>query len=267
MAPPARYMPEEHPYLATRRNSLIGRFGGIGPGRRAICRHARLNEKEGRGMQCPGSVVPPMLAALAGMMTLAPPAVRAQAAGEGTIEGTVWRETVRRNLLQDHGEAGLSGLSVELWNTTSIAGQPVRAQSTQTNAQGRYTFVVNAFTGPLPDFGCYEVRVTLPASLGGGVARSQPICRVASGAAVSANFALPGSGNANHAPSVLFIGVEPSGTQPGGTVRLQALGLDVDDDRLTYQWSLTAGTFTNPEGPLIDWTAPNQPGNYPIWVA
>src|SRR5439155_25517791 len=47
---------------------------------------------------------------------------------------------------------------------------------------------------------------------------------------------------------------------------LQALGLDMDDERLTYQWSLSAGAFTNPEGPLIDWTAPNQPGNYAIRV-
>ena len=35
----------------------------------------------------------PVLAALAGIMMLSPPPTPAQGAGQGTIEGTVWRET------------------------------------------------------------------------------------------------------------------------------------------------------------------------------
>ena len=96
-------------------------------------------------------VVLPALAVLAGIGTLAPPAARAQATGQGTIEGTVWRETVRRNYLQDPGEPGLPGLSVELWNTTSIAGRPTRLQSVPTDSQGRYRFLVNPLSGPIPE--------------------------------------------------------------------------------------------------------------------
>jgi hypothetical protein len=50
-------------------------------------------------------------------------------------------------------------------------------------------------------------------------------------------------------------------------VRLQALGVDPDDDCLTYTWSASSGALTAQEGSVADWQAPNQPGQYQIAVS
>jgi hypothetical protein len=141
-------------------------------------------------------------------------------------------------------------------------------QTTQSNTQGQYQFVVDAFSGPLPDFGCYEVRVTLPATIG-GTARSQQLCQVPAGGTVVVNFPIPGAvtpppTGPNRAPVILFLHSEALGVRPGGTVRIEALGIDPDNQCLIYQWVLSGGTIASNEGSLIDWTAPNQPGNYVI---
>src|SRR5207247_2148781 len=138
------------------------------------------------------------------------------------------------NFLMDPGEPPITGATVELWSTTSITGQPQLLQSTATDALGRYQFTVNAINGPLPDFGCYQVRLRLPQALGGGVITSQEICQVPAGGTTGMEFVVRGSvvvppSTTNRAPSIIFVSVEPSGTQPGGTIRLQALGLDQDD--------------------------------------
>jgi hypothetical protein len=193
--------------------------------------------------------------------TIPPPA-----ANQGIIQGTAFRDA-NGNRVFDPGEVAVAGAKVELWSTTSISGQPLLLQTTQTSLLGTYQFSVAPLNGPSPDFGCYEVRLTLPADLGGGVPRSSQICQIAAGGAVQANFVLPGSvGGANRPPFALYIRVEPTGTQPGGTVRLQALGLDQDDDRLTYQWITPGGSIGSSEGSLIDWTVPNQAGNYTVGV-
>ena len=71
---------------------------------------------------------------------------------------------------------------VELWSTTSLNGQPVRIQRTQTDNQGRYVFLVDALSGPRPDFGCYEVRLSfLSSSNKVQTALSQPLCQVPAG--------------------------------------------------------------------------------------
>jgi hypothetical protein len=220
------------------------------------------------------------LLTLAGMMELSAPPALAQGPGQGVIEGTVWRETVRRDFLQEPGELGVAGLTVELWSTTSISGRPLRNQATLTDSQGRFRFVVNALNGPFPDFGCFEVRLVLLTGIRSAlVSRSQPICKVAAGGTAQMDFALPGGAtgmlpfpttqppvSTNHAPSVIYLRADPAGGPVGGTIRLQALGLDIDDQRLTYTWHATGGAFGNPEGDLIDWTAPNQPGDYLIFA-
>jgi peptidoglycan-associated lipoprotein len=67
----------------------------------------------------------------------------------------------------------------------------------------------------------------------------------------------------------VFIGpiqANPPVLEPGGTTNLSSLATDADGDTITYRWSAPAGTFSNPNTPNTQWTAPNQEGNYPLTV-
>ena len=138
------------------------------------------------------------------------PAV-AQGTGTASIKGVAFQETVQRDFLQEPGEPPIVGATVELWSTTLITGQPQRLQTTQTDSQGQYQFAVNPINGPLPDFGCYEVRLILPANLGGGTIRSEPLCRVpaSDGGAVGVDF----DGVRGHHATAAF---SAAGAKPGG---------------------------------------------------
>jgi hypothetical protein len=198
---------------------------------------------------------------------------------QGLIQGTVFQETVQRNFLQEPGEPGVPGLPVELWSTTSITGKPARITATQTDANGHYQFVVDAINGSRPDFGCYEVRLILASSISAAlVIRSQPVCQVPTGGTQRLDFPLPGGGGTptpfppvpppttgNRAPAAIYIQSD-TGVAPGGVLRMQALGVDPEDDCLTYAWSASGGAFAAQEGSLADWQAPNQPGQYQITV-
>ena len=140
---------------------------------------------------------------------------------------------------------------------------------------------MDAINGSRPDFGCYEARLTLASSIGAAlVIRSQPLCQVPAGGTQGLDFALPGGDvvtptpfppvppptTGNRAPAAIYIQSD-TGVAPGGVVRLQALGVDPDDDCLTYTWSASGGALTAQEGSLADWQAPNQPGQYQIAVS
>src|SRR5207245_2466553 len=112
---------------------------------------------------------------------------------QGVIQGVAWQDTIP-NFLVDPGEPLIAGAAVELWSTTSITGQPQLLQTTQTDALGHYQFVVNPINGLIPDFGCYQVRLTLPLTLDGGVIRSDPICQVTAGGTAGIDFFVRGGG-------------------------------------------------------------------------
>jgi hypothetical protein len=198
--------------------------------------------------------------------------------GDAEIFGVVFRDNVRRNWMQEPGEPGVAGATLELWNTTSIARRPTRLQTTLTDSQGRYRFLVNSINGPLPDFGCYEVRLILASSLAASIViRSQPICKIAAGGKQELDFPLAGGVIAppvptppppkppagNNAPAAIYIHAD-SGVAPGGVLRFLALGIDAESDCLTYNWSASGGQFVSLEGSLVDWQAPNVPGQYRI---
>jgi hypothetical protein len=106
------------------------------------------------------------------------------------------------------------------------------------------------------------------------VIRSQPICQIAAGGRQELDFALGGGivpppvpppTTNNIAPAAIYIQAD-SGVAPGGVLRLQALGIDAEGDCLTYNWTASAGQFVALEGPLVDWQAPNVPGQYRLQV-
>src|SRR5438876_4571464 len=137
-------------------------------------------------------VLLPVLALwLSAVMLLSRPAT-AQSPTQGVINGTAWQDT-NPDFLMEPGEPPVTGATVELWSTASITGQPQLLQTTVTDALGRYQFTVNAINGPLPDFGCYQVRLRLPPELGGGVIRSDEICQVPAGGTTGMEFVVRGS--------------------------------------------------------------------------
>lgn len=105
------------------------------------------------------------------------------------MTGLVFRDA-NGNGRPDGGEAVVPGATVELWHTTSLNGMAQRLQSQQTDQQGRYRFTnVMPINGPLPDFGCYQVRLTSP-DPGAGIISSSSLCQVPSGATVTVDFPL-----------------------------------------------------------------------------
>ena len=98
------------------------------------------------------------------------------------------------------------------------------------------------------------------------VSRASPVCEDLAGSVVIRDVPLPGTASPDRAPEQLFIRADPAGARPGRTLHLEALGIDPDNDHLTYQWSAAAGQFSNVYGDQADWTAPREQSYYPIQV-
>ena len=60
---------------------------------------------------------------------------------------------------------------------------------------------------------------------------------------------------------VVSITANPTVVEPGQTTNLTGTATDPDGDPLTFRWTATAGTFSNPNAANTVWTAPNTPGN------
>ena len=69
----------------------------------------------------------------------------------------------------------------------------------------------------------------------------------------------PAPAAANRPPTVTAA-CDPCTVEVGRTATITANAQDPDGDALTYQWTVTAGTVTNPTMRQSPWTAPNQPG-------
>ncbi len=69
----------------------------------------------------------------------------------------------------------------------------------------------------------------------------------------------------NHRPQINSFTAEPSVTTTGSTVTLTVKAVDIDEDPLTYELEVDAGTYTG-NGPIWQWTAPVEPGNYSFFV-
>ncbi len=52
---------------------------------------------------------------------------------------------------------------------------------------------------------------------------------------------------------------------PSGNCQIECQAEDPDNDQLTYKWEAEGGNITG-EGPIVNWTAPQQPGSYNITV-
>ena len=70
----------------------------------------------------------------------------------------------------------------------------------------------------------------------------------------------------NRPPTVSQVTANPPTIEPGQQTNVSAVATDPDGDTLTYTWSAPAGTFSNPNGLNTTWTAPQQPGTYPLTV-
>jgi outer membrane protein OmpA-like peptidoglycan-associated protein len=59
----------------------------------------------------------------------------------------------------------------------------------------------------------------------------------------------------------------PCNVEPGGTLGLSAPARDPDGDTLTYRWTAPVGTFSTPNAPTTNWTAPSDfEGTVPLTV-
>ena len=70
---------------------------------------------------------------------------------------------------------------------------------------------------------------------------------------------------ANQAPTV-SARCEPGTVAPGASATVIATAQDADGDALTYSWSAASGTLATPSDRQSVWTAPMQPGSYPVTV-
>lgn len=69
----------------------------------------------------------------------------------------------------------------------------------------------------------------------------------------------------NQAPTV-SARCEPGTVAPGASATVIATAQDPDGDALTYSWSAASGTLATPSDRQSVWTAPMQPGSYPVTV-
>lgn len=70
---------------------------------------------------------------------------------------------------------------------------------------------------------------------------------------------------ANAAPTV-SARCEPGTVAPGGSATVIATAQDADGDAITYSWTAASGTLATPSDRQSVWTAPMQPGSYPVTV-
>jgi len=69
----------------------------------------------------------------------------------------------------------------------------------------------------------------------------------------------------NKAPVVNNLTADRDWTLPSGSLNVTCIASDTDNDRLTYEWSVTGGTITG-TGPQVAWNAPEQTGIYYLTV-
>ncbi len=71
----------------------------------------------------------------------------------------------------------------------------------------------------------------------------------------------------NTAPRFTGLSVSAYSVAPGGTISLSVTAEDPDPgDSLTYAWSAGSGTFSTPDSPSTDWTAPASSGSILLQV-
>lgn len=68
----------------------------------------------------------------------------------------------------------------------------------------------------------------------------------------------------NVAPQIIEVQKSSNWTSPGGQIQLNCLATDSNGDVLTFNWTATGGSFSNQNGPSIDWTAPPTNGIFQI---
>jgi outer membrane protein OmpA-like peptidoglycan-associated protein len=75
----------------------------------------------------------------------------------------------------------------------------------------------------------------------------------------------PPAAPANAAPTV-SARCEPGTVAPGASATVIATAQDADGDAITYSWTAASGTLATPSDRQSVWTAPMQPGSYPVTV-
>lgn len=68
----------------------------------------------------------------------------------------------------------------------------------------------------------------------------------------------------NSSPAIQSVAANPTSVQIGGSVSLSCTATDeeTDSSKLSYSWSVTAGSLSSQAGPAVSWTAPNTSGSY-----
>ena len=75
-----------------------------------------------------------------------------------------------------------------------------------------------------------------------------------------------GCAEANDLTSTPVITPSTTVVEAGQQVTLEALASDPDDDRITYDWQATGGSFNVKSGSVVTWTSPTESGTYTITV-
>jgi len=69
----------------------------------------------------------------------------------------------------------------------------------------------------------------------------------------------------NNVPQVNAVMVTPNVVDAGGTATINVTATDLDNDPLTYGYTVTGGAITG-SGPAVQWTAPTQQGAHSVTV-
>ncbi|MFZ2323023.1 MAG: LamG-like jellyroll fold domain-containing protein [Ignavibacteriaceae bacterium] len=67
----------------------------------------------------------------------------------------------------------------------------------------------------------------------------------------------------NHPPRIKSLSTEKQTTVVGDSARIYCTAVDVDNDQLNYQWSVSGGSVSG-TGPIVNWSTPSNPGNYSV---
>jgi hypothetical protein len=99
-----------------------------------------------------------------------------------------------------------------------------------------------------PNYGTYNITVTVDDGKGGSVQRTLDI-----------------TVGANQAPVISSLSPSPSGILYGGSTLLTCIASDPDGDVVRYSWSASEGSITG-VGNKVTWIAPSKSGNFNITV-
>lgn len=68
----------------------------------------------------------------------------------------------------------------------------------------------------------------------------------------------------NSSPAIQSVAASPTSVQIGGSISLSCAATDeeTDNNKLSYNWSVTAGSLSSQAGSAVSWTAPSTSGSY-----